>query len=221
VFGLFRRLEGDDLQRFSDARRARHYRRGHNLYYDGDPARCLFCIQTGRVKLHKIDSTGKEYVLRLAGPSDLLGLEAMFSTGGQYVSDAVMLEDGAVCTIDREVVLDLVRSDPSVAEDVMRALADRLREADEERLGLAYHTARERLARLLAILGTSYGKRSGSSIVLDLPISREELAGMVGTATESAIRILGDFAKKGLLDVEGRHVTLRDPIRLSDIGKGH
>ena len=189
------------------------YRRKQVLYYEGNPATGLFCIQSGSVKLYKTGPEGKVYILRIAASSGVLGLESLF-TGSPWSATAEMLEDGTVCYVDRKTVLELVRQDPGVAVQVIQTLAHQLQTSESERVELAQSSVRERLARLLALLVQSHGISEDVGTRIDLRLSREEMAEMIGTAQETAIRLLTELKQDGVIGLDGRVIVVRDIDRL-------
>ncbi len=219
ALGIFCVLDPAAAEELDRHRRSRFYEAGQVLYYEGDPAHALSCVRSGRVKLSNFDSDGKSLILGVAGPGDVLGVESVFSRPGHdiYASRAEMVEDGIVCSVDRDFVHALVRRDPCFAIRVIESLSRDLREANESRVDLAYRSVRERVARLLILLAHSHGEELEGGTRIALHLSREEIASMAGTATETSIRVLGDFARKGLIELESdraHSIVVRDEAAL-------
>jgi CRP-like cAMP-binding protein len=197
---------------------SRPYKRKQILFFEGNPAQGIYCLKSGRVKLYKTGPEGKQYILQVAGPPEVLGLESIFSNR-HFSATAEVIEDGIICFIDREILFQIVREDPSTAMKITRLLASELKESEEERLDLAQLAVRERLARLLALLGQSHGKKAPNGIRIDLKLSREEMAEMIGTAAETAMRLLKEFKEEKLVEVKGRDITILDQQALAKTGQ--
>jgi len=217
--GVFRDLDPESVRILTENRTPHRYARGQVLFHEGTPALGVYCIRSGRVKCYKAVPDGKFYILRIAEEGSVLGLESLVSSGS-CVMTAAMLDDGWVCFIDRARVLDLLRRRPSAAIAIIDALGREVRVSYTERLDLAYSAVRSRMARLLSLLTETHGAPGdGGTIRIDLPLSREELAEMIGTAPETAIRLLSEFRRLDLIDLRGRSLTVRNRARLVEIGK--
>lgn len=214
---IFCGLPPDLLEIVNKKKITRHYSKKQNLYFEEQPAPGVYCIKSGRVKIFKTGPDGKEYILHIADPGEVVGIEAIFG-GEAYFASAEVLEEATICFVDKEVIFEIVRREPSTAERIIRVLANELQESQEDRLELARFAVRERMARLLAILSKSHGSPTPEGVLIDLKLSREELADMVGTATETAMRLLKDFKEEKLVAVKGRDITVLDGEGLSRTG---
>jgi len=201
--GIFCALEAGHAEALDRHRRSRFYEAGQVVHYDGDPARNLFCIRSGRVKVSNVDADGKALILGIARPGDVIGVESVFAGPGHeaYASRAEMVEEGVVCSVEAEFVHGLVRHNVDLAARVIESLSRELRDANDRRVDLAYRSVRERVARLLVLLARSHGEAAEGGVRIGLHLSREEIACMAGTATETGIRLLRDFARKGLIEL--------------------
>lgn len=193
---------------------SRLYRKKQALYYEAAPSAGVYTVQSGRVKLYKTGPEGKELILRIAGPGDVLGVESVVS-GQDHVSTAEMIEDGEVSFVDKASFLDRLRREPENAARVMRLLAKELVASQEERVDLAQSSVRERMAKLLTTLAQRHGSPAKQGIRIQLSLTREEMADMIGTASETAMRLLKDFREEHMLEVNGREIFVLDSNRLS------
>ena len=213
--GIFCGLDRADLEAMERHRRARHYPKGQILFYEGDRAAGIYCVKSGRVKVYQVDDDAKPFILGVAGPADVLGIESVFAADGHdvFAYRAEMLEDGTVCFIDRAFFIEIVRKDFRLAERVIRVLSHDLREANESRTDLAYRSVRERIARTLLLLARSHGCPAPNGTRIDLKLSREEIAGIVGAATETVIRGLHALSDRGVIELGdpiGRSIVILD-----------
>jgi CRP/FNR family transcriptional regulator len=194
------------------------HRRGQILYYEGTKPLGIFCINSGVIKVYKTASNGKEQILYLAKEGDFLGYSALLGEEN-YSSSAMIIEDAKICFIPREVFLGSMMKNAEFFKRITKQLCHELGVMEEKLTDASQKSIRERLALLLLQLANTYGVDGGGYQRINLLLTREELAGMVGTATESVIRLLSEFKKDGLIELEGKKILLKDKkglARLSD-----
>lgn len=207
-------LEGLLTKAFKNVKSCtRTYGKKQILFYEDTSAASIYVIHSGRVKLYKVTSDGKQHILRIAGPGEVIALEAIL-TGDRHQTTAEMIEAGSVSSIDRAAVLKMLQANPALSMQVMRMLAAEVSAGSAERLDLARSSVRERMARLLATLSRKHGISDKRGIRIDLKLSREEMAEMIGTAAETAMRLLKDFREERLVEVNGRDILVLDCDRL-------
>jgi len=194
------------------------HRRGQILYYEGTKPLVIFCINSGVIKVYKTASNGKEQILYLAKEGDFLGYSALLGEEN-YSSSAMIIEDAKICFIPREAFLGSMMKNAEFFKRITKQLCHELGVMEEKLTDASQKSIRERLALLLLQLANTYGVDGGGYQRINLLLTREELAGMVGTATESVIRLLSEFKKDGLIELEGKKILLKDKkglARLSD-----
>jgi CRP/FNR family transcriptional regulator len=194
------------------------HRRGQILYYEGTKPLGIFCINSGVIKVYKTASNGKEQILYLAKEGDFLGYSALLGEEN-YSSSAMIIEDAKICFIPREAFLGSMMKNAEFFKRITKQLCHELGVMEEKLTDASQKSIRERLALLLLQLANTYGVDGGGYQRINLLLTREELAGMVGTATESVIRLLSEFKKDGLIELEGKKILLKDKkglARLSD-----
>lgn len=209
IGNIFCGLPPKQIQYLDQNKVVRNYRKKQNLFFEGNPANGVFCIKSGLIKLYKTGPEGRQYILDLLGPRDVMGMEAVFSDQ-PYSATAEMIEEGIVCFIKKEAFLEIMRKDCNLALKVAQYLANQLVDSEEERLELAQAAVRERFARLLSLLARSHGRRTPKGIVIDLKLNREEMAEMIGTAAETAMRLLKEFKEEKLVAVKGKEIIVLD-----------
>lgn len=209
LLGLFCQLDDRLLGELTAHKTTNTYKRGQVIFYEGNNPFSVYCIYSGRVKLFKTDTDGHQHIVRLAGPGDLLGYRSLLAHE-PYHASAEVIEDAVICCIDAKAFFALVASQPALALTVIKKLAHELRHAETWLTSIAHHSVRERMAELLLMLKESYGKSTADGTIIDLRLSREELAEMIGTTQESAIRLLTDLKDSGVIAVQGRSITIRD-----------
>lgn len=185
-----------------------HYKKGQVLFGEGSYPFGVFCINSGKIKLSHIGDDGKEQIVRLLRGGDVLGYRALLS-GDRYGAAAIALEDTTCCFIPKELFMNILKNDASLSFEIMKLLSDELHKAEQKITHLAQKPVRERLAETLLFIKETYGFEQ-DAITLAVRLSREEIANLVGTATESVIRLLSDFKKSGMIDLEGKNIRLLD-----------
>jgi CRP/FNR family transcriptional regulator len=211
-------LEPSDLRQLQRARSTHAYQRGHYLFYEGNPCTGVFCVQTGVVKLAKSAPQGHRCTLALAGPGDLVGLDALLS-GAVHGYGAVMLSEGIVCQIESAAMLRLLEAKRSFQRTALHALAAGLQQSHGEIARLAAGNVRERTAHTLLMLASRFGERVSGRTRVTLELAREEIAEMIGIAAETAIRQLSELRRRGIVSSEGRRLVVEDMDRLSRIAR--
>ena len=188
--------------------RPRRFGTGQVLYSEGDATNSVYYIASGVVKVFRTDNYGKELIIELCKPGDFLGHMDVLK-GLEYTSAAEVLEDAEVHLIPRKVFLDLMHRNRDVAMRFIRMLAGEVTQNQERLLALAYASVRERTAQALLDLSDRFKESEKKP-----QLSREDLAGMVGTAKESLIRALSDFKSDGWVSLQGKNVLIEDEVSL-------
>lgn len=182
------------------------YKKGQVIFQEGAHPYGIYCINTGKVKLSHSGDEGREQIIRLVKPGDLIGYKALISNE-PYTATATVLEDSAVCFIPRDVFLQILQKDTALSLKMMQILTSELRRAELKITHLAQKPVRERLAETLLTLKETYGVEDDGQTI-NVTLSREEIANLVGTATESAIRLLSEFRKEKVIDLPGKKIRI-------------
>lgn len=184
------------------------YKKGQVIFHEGAYPFGMYCINTGKIKLSHSGDDGREQIIRLVKAGDIMGYKALLS-GERYTATAIALEDSSICFIPKDLFMDVLRKDASLSIEMMRILSSELRKAELKITHLAQKPVRERLAETLLFIRETYGVEADGQ-TLNVRLSREEIANLVGTATESAIRLLSEFKKDGMIELEGKKIRLTD-----------
>ncbi|MEN2283171.1 Crp/Fnr family transcriptional regulator [Algoriphagus sp. SE2] len=217
-FSLFADLPEQHICTISDNKNLISHRKGQILFYEGTKPLGIFCINSGVVKVYKTASNGKEQILHLSKKGDFLGYSALLGEEN-YSNSAMIVEDAKICFIPKEAFFSTLFNNTPFFKRITKALSHELGVMEEKLTDATQKSIRERLAFVLIQLGNSYGVEGGENQKIDLILSREEIAGMVGTATESVIRLLSEFKKDNLIELEGKRIIIKDRrglARLSD-----
>ena len=205
------------LQDMATERKTRQVGRKEPVFHEGDELRNVFFISHGKVRTFKMNNEGKEFVTGLHGPGDFLGYMSVLE-GGRVNESAETIEDTTLAIIPREELLALLYKDRDVSMRFIKMLTREVRDNEQRLLELAYASVRQRVAQALLRLRDTYGGEDAQG--LGVRISREDLATIVGTATESLIRALGDLKADGLIEVRGRDILITDKNALERLAKG-
>ncbi len=179
--------------------------RGQVIFHEGNRINGIYCINSGKVKIFQIGSEGKEQIIRFAKEGDIIGYRALLSEEPLSAS-AATLEEATLCFIPKSQVLKVIQENPAFNLKMLKMLSHELGEAARVITDLAQKPVRERLAESLLLLKDTFELDEEKNIQVKL--SREELANIIGTATESVIRLLSEFKKDKLIDINGRTIKL-------------
>jgi CheY-like chemotaxis protein len=203
----------EELQKLSVARKSRTYKKKDVIFHEGDFPYNLYFVTKGKVKTFKMNRDGKEYITGIATQGDFIGYMDILENS-DFTETAETLEDSEIQIIVRQDFLSLIYSNRDVAAKFIKMLSGDLREREERMLNLAYNSVRKRTSDALLMLQKRYNKEKENN---PLPVSREDLAGIVGTSTESVIRTLSDFKEEKLIDISGRNITILNQDKLKKV----
>lgn len=211
---LFQGLDPEDLNRINLHKTCIQYKKGQNIFYEGTRPTGLYCMNGGKVKVFKNNIQGKEYIVYLAKPGDFLGYRSLLSEEF-YGATATVLEDAKICFIPKENFFEVLQKNPVFMRKVVKAVCHEMGIMEERMAELAHKSVRERLAANLIMLKETYGMEGEGSVLIDLALSREDMASIVGTATETVIRLLSEFKADGLITFEGKKIRVLDAKKLA------
>jgi CRP-like cAMP-binding protein len=200
----------------ADCKTSYTIKKGEPIFEEGEITKGVFCIKDGICKLSKLSANGKDQIVKLVKPGELLGQRSMISEEPANLS-AVALEDMEVCFIPKNEIMGFFNENNQFSMNVMKTICGDLKEADDHMVSLAQKNVKERLAETLLYLEDNFGKSEDGT--LHIQLSREELAGMIGTATESCIRLLSEFNKSGLIELVGKKIAILDRNKLKRISE--
>ena len=181
------------------------FKKGETIFKEGSYASGVYCINAGKIKISMLGDEGKEQIVRLAKPGDIIGYKALLS-GDRYSATATTLEDCNVCFIPRDIFMKILQKDAAMSFEMMKILSNELRNAEEKITHLAQKPVRERVAETILFLKETYGIDAESNI--NIALTREEIANLVGTATETTIRLLSEFNKEKIIELSGKKIKI-------------
>jgi CRP-like cAMP-binding protein len=213
-FSSLKTLNKEELLKMADCKTSYTIKKGEPIFEEGDTLKGVFCVKDGVCKLSKLSANGKDQIIKLVKPGELLGQRSMISEEIANLS-AVALEDMEVCFIPKSEILGFFNENNAFSMNMMKTICGDLKEADDHMISMAQKTVKARLAETLVYLHDTFGENKDDSLRIQL--SREELAGMIGTATESCIRLLSEFNKDGLIDLVGKKIVIKNLNKLKKI----
>lgn len=214
---IFSGLTERQLDAFKDVVVITRYKRREVVFMEGDATVGLHVIKSGRIKIVRSSSSGKEQIINILGAGELLGFEIIHD-GRAYRHTAVAMEDAELCYIEKNAFFRIIEKEPAVARKLIIALGKELNNAYERIGHLGLLNAREKLAHLLSTLADEYGVREDGAVRLNLRLSRLEIAELLGITQETSIRLLKSFREEGVLDIKRKEIIIRSPERLREIG---
>ena len=188
------------------------FKKGQTIFNEGSYPFGVFCINSGKVKLAHLGDDGKEQIIRLLRGGDVIGYRALLS-GERYSASAVALEDTQVCFVPKELFIYILKNDAGLTFEMMKLLSDELHKTELKLTHLAQKPVRERLAEVLLFIKETYGFEE-DGITLNVRLSREEIANLVGTATESTIRLLSEFKRDSMVELDGKKIKIINQKKL-------
>ncbi|HEY6142635.1 MAG TPA: Crp/Fnr family transcriptional regulator [Flavobacterium sp.] len=209
-------LNKNELLRLAECKTSKTIKKGEHIFEEGEVVNGIYCITTGVCKMSKLSANGKDQIVKLIKAGELLGQRSMISDEPANLS-AVALEDMEVCFIPKNEVLSMFDSNNKFSMNLMKTICGDLKDTSDHLVSISQKTVKERLAETLIYLQDNFGQNNDGS--LHIQLSREELAGMIGTATESCIRLLSDFNKLGLIELNSKKIFLKDINKLKRIAE--
>lgn len=206
-------LDARDKEQMLALGHTRRYPRGATLFTQGDHADRVFIITEGRVKIISHSDEGREIVLGVRGPGDLVG-DMSAIDGSPRLASARALVDVVAITIGADSLRSFLESHPQASMALLRTFVGRQRDADEKRMEFLSHDSIGRVARRLVELAERYGKPEEQAITIDIQLTQEELAAWTGSSREATTKALHSFRASGLIETRRRTIRILDLEKL-------
>ncbi len=202
---IFRDLSPSEIETLNFDKGCSAYKRGNIIYHEGNRINGYYCVNNGIVKMYKTGIDGKEQIIRFAKCGDIIGYRSVLSKE-LACTTAKVIEDAVLCFIPADSLFYLMKNNSSFAMNLMQLTCKELGEANNYITDIAQKTVRERLAEVLLLLKDKFDLDEDQ--ILKISLTREELANLVGTATESVIRLLSEFKSDQLIELQGRKIKI-------------
>lgn len=202
----------ESLQKLSENRDLRVYKKKEDIYLEGTYAKGIYFVNKGKIKSYQTNEFGKELITDLHKEGDFFGYLPLLQDE-KYSSSASALEDSEIFMIPKDDFFSLIFKNADVSKRFIEMLSNSIRENEKQLVKLAYNSVRKRVAEALVKLSDKYKKEGDQTFSMN--VSREDLANLVGTATETVIRTLSDFKDEKFIEVAGGTITILNYDKLS------
>lgn len=216
-FNALNKLSKNQLKHISEHKTETTFKKGEVVFSEGANLNGIYCVRSGSCKLSKLSSNGKDQIVRFVKEGELLGYRSVI---GQEPSSLTVtaIDEMQACYISKEEVFEMVKSNSNFSLDMFKSVCHDLKEANTSITDMAQKSVKERLAHTLLFLEETFGKDEEGNI--NVQLSREEIGNVIGTATESAIRLLSEFKKKDFIALNGKKIAILNPKGLEKIELG-
>lgn len=203
---IFCTINEKDVEAINDNKGCSFYKKGQIIFNQHSSPHGIFVIYSGKVKVFQLAENGKEQIVRMVKEGDVIGYRALLSNEN-YTSTAETLVDSKICFIPKELFFSLMSKNYSITERLMKHLTTDLKHAESKVTGLAQKSVKERMAEALLFIKETYGFENDNKTI-NVVLTREDIANLVGTATETAIRLLSVLKTQKLIDFDGKKIKL-------------
>ena len=213
-FQIFNKLTNAELDQLEADVTRSYFSKGTTIYREGKRHSGLYCIIEGIVKIYKVGTNGRQQIIRFAKAGDIIAYRSLLSnelacTSAKVIKNAVMVR------IPYHTVLDLLQHNWQFSNQIIQIMCRELRESNSFMTGIAQKSVRERTAEILLHLMDEFGLDEFNA--LNITLTREDLANMAGTVTETLIRITSEFRNEGILELPGRKIVFLNIQKLRNV----
>ncbi len=215
INSVFSTLAEDELNILTYEKGCNFYKRGNIIYQERNRISGVYCVSQGVIKLYKTGIDGREQIIRFAQKGDIIGYRSILSQE-LACTTAKVIDDAVLCFIPANLFINLVKENSDFSMKIMKLSLSELGEANKYIIDIAQKTVRERLAEVLILLKDTFLLDKDN--YLQVSLTREELANLVGTATESVIRLLSEFKSDKYIELNGRRIKILKIDALKKLG---
>lgn len=216
-FNSLKFLNREELIRISGCKTSKYIKKGEPIFEEGERINGVYCIKDGICKVSKMSENGKNQIVNLVQKGDLIGERSLISDEVSNLS-AYAQSDMEICFIPREEILKDLEKNPAFSLDVLKRMANSLKNSENLIVDMAQKSVKQRLAETLLNLHEKFGKSEDGTI--NIQLSREDISNIIGTATESAIRLLSTLKKDKIITFKGKDIEILDEKALERIAAG-
>jgi len=210
---FFSLLTEEELNLIDEIAAEKEFKKGEYIFFEGESGDKFFIIKDGQVKLTKMIKNGDEQILNIFSNNDIIAEIVAFDKGN-YPASAVTMTDTGVIIFDQSELENLILKHPSIGVKLLREMSGRLRRAQQNVRDLALKDSSARVAGLLIFLAEKYGKKKKNKVVLDISLTQQELASMIGSSRETVSRVLGKFENEGLIKTSRKKINIYQPDKI-------
>ena len=213
---IFSALNDEELKEIQSFLIRENFKKKQEIFSEGDPSDWFYILVNGKVKITKLSHDGREIIIELISPPDFFGGFAVLK-GFPYPANAVAMEDSNVIKISRYNLLKVIDRFPNVMYDITSNLGDRIREFHDTLKNIALERVESRIAALLLKLADKAGEKKDKTILINIRLTKQDIAEMVGTTVETTIRVMSKFKKSGYITDKDGKVLIKDLDALESI----
>jgi len=204
---LFKEMNPEDMGKLDRMTRMKSVRKKTPIFFPGDPSQQVYLLKEGRVKISRISEEGREVTLALLEPGEIFGeLEVLGDSPRDTLAEA--LDDSQICVVSKDLFLEMVRSKPEFSFRLTKLMGARMQKIERRVEDLVFKDVPSRLAHLLLDLAENHGRKTPEGILIQIKITHQEIANLIGSIRETVSAILGEFKREGWISFEGRQMTL-------------
>jgi CRP-like cAMP-binding protein len=211
-------LNKSEQERLSQHKSFNVYKKGQVIFYEGNQPQGLFCIYSGKVKIHKLGDDGKDQIVRLAKTGNVIGYRALLSSDNYYAT-ATALENTVICFFPKAAYLDLLMRNSDFSMKTIKMLSGDLKIAEQMITNMAQKQVKERMAGALIFLVDFFGFEADNATI-NTVLTRQDIGNIAGTTTETSIRVLSDLNKGKIIKLLGKKIRIQnynELLRLANI----
>lgn len=213
-FNNLNALNKEELKQVSEAKATKKIKKGELLFEEGEQLNGVFCIREGVSKISKLSSNGKDQIVKLVTKGEVLGESSIVSEEASKLR-ATAINDMEICFIPKEKIATPLKSNQKFTMKILQTMVKDLNESNNNILRLSQKNVKQRIAEALLYIKTNYGEDEQG--YLNLNLSREDLASVVGTAVETCIRNISYFKREGLIKISKKNISILDTEKLKKI----
>ncbi|MBV1924393.1 MAG: Crp/Fnr family transcriptional regulator [Flavobacteriaceae bacterium] len=216
-FSGLKTLNPEELEQISKNKTSLSFQKGELIFDEGEYLKGVYCVRHGISKLTKLSSNGKDQIIKFVSNGEVLGQRSTIANEPTNLK-AIALNDMEVCFIPKNYFLENIKKNPRFSMEMLQDLAHELKEADDVIVNMSQKPVKQRIAETILHLENSFGLDEEGFLLIRL--SREDISNIVGTATESCIRLLSTLKKEGLISTSGKRIMITDKETLQQVAEG-
>lgn len=213
---VFSTLNANEAKEVNHYLVAETFRKKETVFSEGDPSEWFYIVTRGKIKITKLSHEGKEIILEIISPSDFFGGIAVVR-GFPYPANAVAMEDTEVLKISRKNLMSIMDRFPNLMYCMATSIGDRIKDSHEMLKSIALEKVETRIASLLLKLSDKAGEKTPEGVAINIKLTKQDIAEMVGTTVETSIRTMSKLSRNGLVISRSGRIVIRDLERLRSL----
>ena len=213
---VFSTLNTSDAEEVKPYLMPAKFRKKEAIFSEGDPSDWLYIVTKGKVKITKLSQSGRELILEIISPMDFFGGVAVMR-GFPYPANAIAMEDSEVLKISKSNLMRILDRFPNLMYCMAMNIGDRIKGSHEALKNIAVEKVESRIASLLIKLADKTGVKTDSAVTIDMKLTKQDIAEMVGTTVETSIRTMSKFKKLGIVEEKAGKIVIKDVNKLKSL----